>query len=147
MKSPPDPPGSPQTVIGSRTIGVVSVASLPIGAASAADLTVTKWLSRGGHLRTTSSRHGSPQGATTFSIEPARLASRHDHVLRFSRINGRPTHDQREVGAGFDLFDGDVSVGFWKRCGGGEGEDSGDAALADPPPRNAQVDPDSTMAP
>lgn len=34
----------------------------------AADLTVTKWLSRGGRLRTTSSTYGSAQGTTTFSV-------------------------------------------------------------------------------
>jgi hypothetical protein len=34
----------------------------------AADSTVTTWLSRGGHLRTTSSQYGSPQGTTTFSV-------------------------------------------------------------------------------
>jgi hypothetical protein len=34
----------------------------------AADTTVTKWLSRGGHLRTTTSRYGSQQGNSTFSV-------------------------------------------------------------------------------
>jgi hypothetical protein len=34
----------------------------------AADSTVTTWLSRGGHVRTTSSQYGSPQGTTTFSV-------------------------------------------------------------------------------
>lgn len=34
----------------------------------ATDSTVTKWLSRGGHLRTTSSQYGKPQGTTTFSV-------------------------------------------------------------------------------
>ena len=31
-------------------------------------LATTKWLSRGGHLRTTSSTYGSPQGSTQFSV-------------------------------------------------------------------------------
>lgn len=34
----------------------------------APDSTVTKWLSRGGHLRTTASHYGSAQGTTTFSV-------------------------------------------------------------------------------
>ncbi|MFN2570748.1 MAG: hypothetical protein ABR537_03905 [Gemmatimonadales bacterium] len=34
----------------------------------AADSTVTTWLSRGGHLRTTSSQYGSTQGTSTFSV-------------------------------------------------------------------------------
>jgi len=34
----------------------------------ALDSTTTKWLSRGGHLRTTSSGYGSPQGSASFSI-------------------------------------------------------------------------------
>jgi hypothetical protein len=34
----------------------------------AADSTVTKWLSRGGHLRTTSSQYGSTQGGSTFNV-------------------------------------------------------------------------------
>lgn len=32
------------------------------------DSTTTKWLSRGGHLRTTSSQYGSAQGTSTFSV-------------------------------------------------------------------------------
>ena len=32
------------------------------------DFTVRKWLSRGGHLRTTTSQYGSPQGNATFSV-------------------------------------------------------------------------------
>ena len=32
------------------------------------DSTVTKWLSRGGHLRTTSSQYGSSQGGSTFNV-------------------------------------------------------------------------------
>lgn len=34
----------------------------------AADSTVTKWLSRGGHLHTTSSQYGSPQGGSSFNV-------------------------------------------------------------------------------
>jgi hypothetical protein len=34
----------------------------------ATDSTVTKWLSRGGHLRTTASTYGSQQGNTTFAV-------------------------------------------------------------------------------
>ena len=34
----------------------------------APDSTVTKWLSRGGHLRTTASHYGSAQGTATFSV-------------------------------------------------------------------------------
>ena len=34
----------------------------------AADSTVTKWLSRAGHLRTMSSQYGSPQGGSTFNV-------------------------------------------------------------------------------
>lgn len=34
----------------------------------ATDSTVTKWLSRGGHLRTTSSQYGSSQGGSTFNV-------------------------------------------------------------------------------
>ena len=34
----------------------------------AADSTVTKWLSRGGHLHTTSSQYGSSQGGSTFNV-------------------------------------------------------------------------------
>lgn len=34
----------------------------------ATDSTVTKWLSRGGHLRTTSSTYGSSRGTSTFSV-------------------------------------------------------------------------------
>jgi hypothetical protein len=34
----------------------------------ATDSAVTKWLTRGGHLRTTASRYGSPQGTSTFSV-------------------------------------------------------------------------------
>jgi hypothetical protein len=34
----------------------------------ATDSTVAKWLSRGGHLRTTSSQYGGPQGTTDFSV-------------------------------------------------------------------------------
>lgn len=34
----------------------------------AADSTVTKWLSRGGHLRTTLSHYGSGQGGATFNV-------------------------------------------------------------------------------
>lgn len=34
----------------------------------ATDTTVTKWLSRGGHLRTTSSQYGSQQGNATFAV-------------------------------------------------------------------------------
>jgi hypothetical protein len=36
--------------------------------------TVTKWLSRGGHLRTTSSQYGSSQGGTTFSVARGTLS-------------------------------------------------------------------------
>jgi hypothetical protein len=32
------------------------------------DSTVTKWLSRGGHLRTTTSQYGSTQGGSTFNV-------------------------------------------------------------------------------
>ena len=32
------------------------------------DSTVTKWLSRGGHLRTTTSQYGSSQGGSTFNV-------------------------------------------------------------------------------
>ncbi len=39
----------------------------------AADSTVTKWLSRGGHLRTTSSQYGSAQGTSTFSVSRGSL--------------------------------------------------------------------------
>jgi hypothetical protein len=39
----------------------------------AADATVRKWLSRGGRLRTTASRYGSPQGTTTFSVSRGSL--------------------------------------------------------------------------
>jgi len=34
----------------------------------AADSTVTKWLSRSGHLRTTSSQYGASQGGSTFNV-------------------------------------------------------------------------------
>lgn len=34
----------------------------------APNLTTSKWLSRGGHLRTNSSTYGSPQGSTQFSV-------------------------------------------------------------------------------
>jgi hypothetical protein len=34
----------------------------------ATDSTVTKWLSRGGHLRTTSSQYGSSQGGSSFNV-------------------------------------------------------------------------------
>lgn len=34
----------------------------------AADSTVTKWLSRGGHLHTTSSQYGSAQGGSSFNV-------------------------------------------------------------------------------
>ena len=34
----------------------------------AANLTTTKWLSRGGHLRSSGSAYGSPQGSTQFSV-------------------------------------------------------------------------------
>ena len=41
----------------------------------ATDSTVTKWLSRGGHLRTTSSQYGSPQGSnTSFSVARGTLS-------------------------------------------------------------------------
>jgi hypothetical protein len=39
----------------------------------AADATVRKWLSRGGRLRSTASRYGSPQGTTTFSVSRGSL--------------------------------------------------------------------------
>ncbi len=39
----------------------------------AANLTVTKWLSRGGHLRTTASRYGTAQGTSTFSVSHGSL--------------------------------------------------------------------------
>jgi len=32
------------------------------------DSTTTKWLSRGGHLRTTASQYGTPQGGSTFNV-------------------------------------------------------------------------------
>ena len=34
----------------------------------ATDSTTTKWLSRGGHLRTTASQYGSPQGGASFNV-------------------------------------------------------------------------------
>lgn len=37
------------------------------------DSTVTKWLSRGGHLRTTSSQYGSTQGGSTFNVSRGML--------------------------------------------------------------------------
>jgi hypothetical protein len=37
------------------------------------DSTVTKWLSRGGHLRTTSSQYGSSQGGSTFNVSRGML--------------------------------------------------------------------------
>lgn len=40
----------------------------------ATDSVVTKWLSRGGHLRTTSSQYGSAQGTTTFSVARGTLS-------------------------------------------------------------------------
>jgi hypothetical protein len=40
----------------------------------AADSTVSKWLSRGGHLRSTSSRYGSSQGTSTFSVSRGSLS-------------------------------------------------------------------------
>jgi hypothetical protein len=40
----------------------------------ATDSVVTKWLSRGGHLRTTSSQYGAPQGGTTFSVARGTLS-------------------------------------------------------------------------
>ena len=39
----------------------------------AADSTVTKWLSRGGHLRTTASRYGSSQGNANFNVSRGML--------------------------------------------------------------------------
>jgi hypothetical protein len=39
----------------------------------ATDSTVTKWLSRAGHLRTTSSQYGSPQGGSTFNVSRGML--------------------------------------------------------------------------
>jgi len=38
-----------------------------------ADSAVTKWLSRGGHLRTTSSQYGSSQGGSTFNVSRGML--------------------------------------------------------------------------
>jgi hypothetical protein len=40
----------------------------------ATDSTVTKWLSRGGHLRTTSSQYGSSQGGSTFNVSRGMLS-------------------------------------------------------------------------
>lgn len=40
----------------------------------AADSTVSKWLSRGGHLRSTSSQYGSSQGTSTFSVSRGSLS-------------------------------------------------------------------------
>lgn len=40
----------------------------------ATDSTATKWLSRGGHLRTTSSSYGSAQGNTSFSVSRGTLS-------------------------------------------------------------------------
>src|SRR5437667_158267 len=40
------------------------------------DSTVTKWLSRGGHLRTTSSQYGSSQGGSTFNVSRGMLSGR-----------------------------------------------------------------------
>jgi hypothetical protein len=40
----------------------------------ATDSTATKWLSRGGHLRTTSSQYGSSQGGTTFMVSKGTLS-------------------------------------------------------------------------
>ena len=40
----------------------------------AADSTVTKWLSRSGHLRTTASQYGSSQGTSTFSVSRGSLS-------------------------------------------------------------------------
>jgi len=37
------------------------------------DSTVTKWLSRGGHLRTTTSQYGSSQGGSTFNVSRGML--------------------------------------------------------------------------
>ena len=37
------------------------------------DSTVTKWLSRGGHLRTTTSQYGSSQGGATFNVSRGML--------------------------------------------------------------------------
>lgn len=39
----------------------------------ALDSTVTKWLSRGGHLRTTASQYGSSQGTPNFAVSRGRL--------------------------------------------------------------------------
>lgn len=39
----------------------------------ATDSTVTKWLSRGGHLRTTASQYGSSQGGSTFNVSRGML--------------------------------------------------------------------------
>jgi len=39
----------------------------------ATDSTVTKWLSRGGHLRTTASQYGSSQGGATFNVSRGML--------------------------------------------------------------------------
>lgn len=39
----------------------------------AVDSTVTKWMSRGGHLRTTSSQYGRAQGTSTFSVSRGSL--------------------------------------------------------------------------
>jgi hypothetical protein len=39
----------------------------------AADSSVTKWLSRGGHLRTTASTYGSSQGTSSFSVSRGML--------------------------------------------------------------------------
>ena len=40
----------------------------------ATDSTVKKWLSRGGHLRTTSSQYGSSQGGSTFNVSRGMLS-------------------------------------------------------------------------
>lgn len=40
----------------------------------APDSTTTKWLSRGGHLRTTVSSYGSPQGTSSFSVARGSLS-------------------------------------------------------------------------
>lgn len=40
----------------------------------ATDSTVKKWLSRGGHLRTTSSQYGTPQGGATFNVARGTLS-------------------------------------------------------------------------
>ncbi|HEY7192567.1 MAG TPA: hypothetical protein VH439_02420 [Gemmatimonadales bacterium] len=40
----------------------------------APDSTVTKWLTRGGHLRTTSSSYGSSQGSSSFSVAHGMLS-------------------------------------------------------------------------